>query len=87
MSRSSGKERNGVIAHRGRWCQESSLFFKSGELIAYVHADGSASVQGGRERRMAGVVSIIIIIIITGIIGLFTFGLIITKHRHYCTFH
>lgn len=71
-----------------RWGQESSLFFKLGELIAYVHADGSASVQGGRERRMAGVVSIIIIIIIiTGIIGLFTFGLIITKHRHYCTFH
>lgn len=44
-----GKERNGVIARRGRRGQESLLFFKLGELIAHVHADGSASVQGKAE--------------------------------------
>lgn len=46
-----GKERNGVIARRGRRGQESLLFFKLGELIAHVHADGSASVQGKGSLR------------------------------------
>lgn len=55
---------------------------KLGELTANVHADGRDSVEG-REGRIAGVMGMTVI----PDIEFFTFGLIITKHRHYCTFH
>lgn len=42
-----GKERSGFILRRGSWGQDSlCLFFKLGELVACVHADGSDSVEG-----------------------------------------
>lgn len=51
-------------------------------MTASVHAEGGDSVEG-RKRRIAGAMGIATIPDMTEV---FTFGLIITKHRH-CTFH
>lgn len=54
------------------------FIFKLGELTACLHADGSDSVRGAWEGRIAGVICSSSNS--TGIIEFFTFGLIITKH-------
>lgn len=61
------------------------FIFKLGELTACLHADGSDSVRGAWEGRIAGVICSSSNS--TGIIEFFTFGLIITKHGHHCIFH